>query len=359
MPRVNAATAAPGGVLSPVRFRAAGLPGWSAAVRRAEVRQGRARLLCIGDSTTAGYGVGREGAWPRKLAELMAGRGGRETAFFGNAGLGATYDGRMARGAGWTADTTKGLGGGFHRNLSVTANPLIFTPQTAFDAVDVYLFGTTSVRVTIGSGTPVTATGAFGNQVGKVTVTCAQAGLSRGLHTVAIRALNDGGNTGLDCHDAAAGISVLNAGVSGWRAGDFVPANYGVADTIDVLNPDLTLYNVGINDWTYSPQPSEAAWKADVQTVISRCLAIGSEVLLISPNPVGPSFAAAEARRATYRQWLTDLASANAMPAPFDLAPVLGGSYAAANAAGYMFDELHPSVSGHARIAEALKARIA
>lgn len=53
--------AAPGGVIAGRRFEVAGLPLWSAAVRRAQAGQGRAKVLCVGDSTTAGFGTVRSG----------------------------------------------------------------------------------------------------------------------------------------------------------------------------------------------------------------------------------------------------------------------------------------------------------
>lgn len=352
---LSLADAGPAGVVGPSGFDIPGLPLWSAAVRRAQAGQGRAKLVCLGDSTTAGFSVGKAAAWPRRLADLMAPRGGRETCFFSDARLGATYDSRMVRGAGWAADTTRGLGGGFYRNATVTANPLVFTPQTAFDTVDLFLYGTTSVEVTIGAGTPVTRTGAFGLTVGKRTVTCAEAGLGRGAHTVSIRALNDGGNTGLDCHDAARGISVLNAGVSSWRAVDFNLANYGVSDTLDVLDPDLTIINIGINDWNQASEPTEAAFKAEMQTIITKAVTAGSEVLMVVPVATSGSFAS---KRAVFAQYIVDLATSNGLVAPLDLGAVLG-TYATASAAGDMVDTLHPSAQGHGKIAAALKARIA
>jgi lysophospholipase L1-like esterase len=349
MPGLSMAEVAPAGA-SAARFNAPGLPRWSAAVRRAQSGLGRARIVCLGDSTTAGYGApGRSGAWPRQLAEQMAWRGGRETGFFSNAGLGATYDSRMVRGAGWSADTTKGLGGGFHRNLTVTAQPMTFTPQLPFDQVELYLYGATSLRVTIGTGTPVVVTGDFGNAVGKRTVTCAEAGLGRGAHPVAMVALNDSGHVGLDCHDAATGVNVMNAGVSGWKAADFVAADFGVADTLDVLAPDLVIVNVGINDWNGGT--TQTAFRAAAQTVIDRAAAAGADVLLCVPIDTGA------ASRATFAQSLGDLATLNGLAAPLDLGLALG-TLAQATAAGDMIDGLHPSTQGYGKIAALIRRRI-
>ncbi|WP_295192871.1 hypothetical protein [uncultured Brevundimonas sp.] len=53
---IGAATASPGGVLGRARFAVPDLPVWSAAVRTMQAGGREARLLCIGDSVTQGYG---------------------------------------------------------------------------------------------------------------------------------------------------------------------------------------------------------------------------------------------------------------------------------------------------------------
>ena len=80
---IAAATAAPGGVLAGVLggagFAVPDLPVWSAAVRTMQAGGREARLLCIGDSVTQGYGGvsggwtpnGRAGAWPERLAAII------------------------------------------------------------------------------------------------------------------------------------------------------------------------------------------------------------------------------------------------------------------------------------------------
>ena len=80
---VGATSAAPGGVLGRPRFAVPDLPAWSAAVRTMQAGGREARLLCIGDSVTQGFGGAaggwtpnaRAGAWPERLAALIAGRG--------------------------------------------------------------------------------------------------------------------------------------------------------------------------------------------------------------------------------------------------------------------------------------------
>ena len=128
---IGAATAAPGGVLAGVlggaRFAVPDLPVWSAAVRAMQAGGREARLLCIGDSVTQGFGAvsggwtpnARAGAWPERLAILMAGRG-LPTSAGSVAGAGGAdgasggypaYDPRVALGGGWSVNALTGMGG--------------------------------------------------------------------------------------------------------------------------------------------------------------------------------------------------------------------------------------------------------
>ncbi|MFC5342727.1 SGNH/GDSL hydrolase family protein [Brevundimonas staleyi] len=345
--------AAPGGAIAGRRFEVAGLPLWSAAVRRAQAGQGRARVLCLGDSTTAGFGsVVRADAWPRRLAGLMTSRGGRETNLFSDANLAVSYDARMVRGAGWTKNGSKTLGGFLWLN-STTANAMTFTPQTAFDTVDVFTYGGGGITVAIGAGTPVSFA-AGGGVLSKQTVTVAQAGLTRGLHAVSITRNGSATLSGLNCHTAASGIDVMNAGVAGWKASDFSGSAYAADAAFSLIAPDLTIITLAINDYNQTTPTTQASFKASVQGLIDKAKLTG-DVLLVVPNDTGGTYAA---NRAAFVQYVRDLAATNGLKTPLDLADVLGG-YATANAAGDMLDMSHPSAQGHGKIAAAIHRSIA
>lgn len=340
--------AAPGGVIAGRRFSVAGLPLWSAAVRRAQAGQGRAKVLCLGDSTTAGFGaVVRADSWPRRLATLLGARGGRETNLFSDHNLAASYDPRMVRGAGWSKNASKTLGGFMWLN-STTSNAMTFTPQTAFDTVDVFTYGGGAVTITIGSGAPVSF-GSGGGALAKQIVTVGQAGLTRGLHTVAITRNGSAVLSGLNCYDAATGIDVMNAGVSGWKASDFSGSAFSADAAFALIAPDLTVINLGINDFNQATPTAEAAFKASMQTLIGKAKLTGDVKLVVFNDTAGTY----SANRAAFAQFVRDLATANGLGAPLDLIDILG-SYAAANAAGDMVDTLHPSAQGHGKIATAI-----
>lgn len=346
--------AAPGGVLAARRFEVAGLPLWSAAVRASQSGSGGARVLCIGDSTTSGFGSAPMAlAWPRLLGDLLSGLGGREMSALANHNLADAHDPRMVRGAGWAANSSKTLGGYLIAN-STTANAMVFTPQGAFDTVDLFLYGSSSVVVTIGSGTAVTVTGAGGSAISRVSVGVGQAGLARGHHAVSV--VRNGSVTlcGLVCRDAAGGIEILNAGAAGWKAADFIGTAYSAAETIGVVDPDLVIVNIGINDYNQATTTATVGWKASVQTVIDRSRTAGADVMLVVPNETGGAYAG---NRAGFAVAIGELATANGLRAPVDLGEALGG-YAAANAGGLMHDVLHPSPAGHGLIAERIRRAI-
>lgn len=357
MPVLSLASVAPVGVLAPGRFAVAGLPLWSAAVRRAEAGLGHARLVCIGDSTTAGFGtVLRAGSWPRQLAGLMSSRGGRETNLFSTANLSGSYDPRIVRGAGWSAISSKGLGG-FMLINTTTTNPMTFTPQAAWDTCDLYAQSSQAIRVSI-AGTAEISVAAnvtvAGCSIRRFSITAAAAGLAPGAHSVSVR--YDPTSVvfvGFDCHEAARGIDVVNVGVSGWASADFTGDTFRTAACLPLVRPDLTLIAIGINDWNLATPVTEATFKANIQSLITRAKVTG-DVLLIIPNDLGSANAG---NRAAYAQYLRDLSTTNGLPPPIDLMDALG-SYATANAAGDMIDTLHPSIQGYGKIAALLKTRI-
>lgn len=349
---------APGGVIAGRRFDVAGLPLWSAAVRRAQAGQGRAKVLCLGDSTTAGGGtVGRAGAWPRQLAALFAGRGGRETNLFSDANLGASYDPRMVRGAGWTKNGTMGLGGFFWVSPA-TPTPLTFTPQTPWDTFEYYSLSGSPVELSIGTGTPLSLVPDAttpGSALRRGRITVAQAGLTRGAHPVSLQYSVGGQATcvGFDCFDALTGIDFLNCGVSGWKSGDFTGSNLKTAAVVPLIAPDLTIIDIGINDFNQAVPTAAAVFQAGVQSLIDKAKTSG-DVLLVVPNDTGGTYAS---NRGAFADLLEDLATNNNLQTPLDLTAALG-AYSLAQVAGDMLDTLHPSVQGYGKIAAAIYRRI-
>ncbi|TPL98327.1 SGNH/GDSL hydrolase family protein [Mesorhizobium sp. B2-3-10] len=323
-------------------------PALASAVAASKAGLGRAKILCVGDSTTAGSG-GQvvSNSYPDKLKNLLASDGAYQNNRFSDANLALSFDTRISYGAGWATNGTKCLGGSTYRN-STTSNPIVFTPLTAFDSVDIYLYAASSVNVTIGGGTTVTVSGGGGGAIYKKTVTVAQAGLPAGIYPVSIVAVGDAVYAGADCYVASTGIDVLNVGASGYTSTDLATTLYSVASVLPTIAPHLTIINVGINDYNNASPVSEATYKANVQALIDAAQNAGSDVQLVIPNRIGSSNAANEV---AFQQYIRDLVTLNGLQPALDVGSVLG-TYAAANAAGYMNDTLHPSSAGYTLIAQ-------
>lgn len=330
------------------------LPIWHAALDASQIGGGRARLLCIGDSTTLGLSVTRANAYPRQLAALLP--GGSELSWLSD-GNAANQDPRMVIGAGWAANSSKGVGGFLYANTTTT-NALVFTPQSAFDTVEIFKLGSNQVTVTVGAAAPVTTTGGSGSILSKFTISLASLSLAPGVYPISIVRSGSTVIFGLNAYTSASGVAVWNAGTSGWLATDFVGANtFDTASSITSarINPHLTLINIGINDFNKASPTAEATYKAQMQELISAVIAAGSDCLLIIPHELGSANAG---NRAAFAGFINDLVATNSLQPAIDLSVALG-TYADANAAGYMLDTIHPSASGYTEIANYIHSWIA
>jgi len=124
------------------------LPTWSAAVRAQRAGKRNARLLCIGDSTTAGHGANSSGmvanniaqSYPTVLANLMTSRGSKSSwqSFLGshNAASQNAFDSRISAGASWDYSVNAWtVGGTTHRSGGNTN--FSFTPTEAWDTAEI------------------------------------------------------------------------------------------------------------------------------------------------------------------------------------------------------------------------------
>ena len=377
LPKVAAAGTPPPG---PAPFAVPGLPRWSAAVRAMQAGQRNARVLCLGDSTTAGHGAyavgmgdnNKAGSWPSQLASQLTARGlrasRRSTRGNQNAADITAFDPRVTfpdGTEGWTVSSgvNNATVGGFFIGTTGSGR-LRFDPGGVVDTFEVYFALTLSVSalsLAIDGGATLatlsTDRGAGVNRIGKVTLS-----VPRGVHVLDLAKPAEFANIawicGLSAHDSTQReISVLNAGWSGATSGDL--ANTVVAwNTVNALAqhaPDLVVICIGINDFNSASPPSEETFKANVLALVTASVAAGADVLLAIPNPIGGAYAA---NHAVFAGYVGDVATANGLKAPIDFRSVLGSTHTVANAAGYMRDDLHPNAAGYARMAEAVRRAI-
>jgi lysophospholipase L1-like esterase len=368
---VEAATAAPGGVLARAAFSVADLPAWSAAVRTMQAGGREARLLCIGDSVTQGFGAAvggwtpdaKSGAWPHRLAALMTGRGVPASAA-SVAGAGAAdaaaggypaYDPRVGLGAGWSVNALTGLGGRLFSGAASATGGWTFQPDEPVDRFDLWTVTNTALGVlTVETdGVPratVSTTKAPGMEVASI--------VFPETHGPVTVRWSSGGAVflagGAAWRSTARRARVINAGWGGSKIADWVAADqpYRAYGAIPAAAPDLSVVALTINDWNGGT--AIGTYRANMGLLVDRCRASG-DVLLMTGAPSDPAQnKASYATQNAFRDAVFEVAAAKGLAAPIEGAALFGGSYAPE----LMFDAAHPNAAGQARIAEAVRARV-
>lgn len=378
------------GAVPSTSFDVQRLPIWSAAVRAQRSGQRNARILCLGDSTTAGFGANassavtndRANSYPTHLANVIAGKGypANWCSWIGNGNTPqfSTYDYRITFGTGWglsNQDTPQSVGytvGGFalRTGTVVGQTKLNFDTTTAVDTVEIYTMmrapGTSSnqpafvVSVDDIDTTSIVVAYDTSNPGGLMKTTIS---VPRGRRKISIRASGTTDNIyciGMVGYDSAVKeVTVLNGGWGGSKATDWNSLQaraWSPLQAIPVINPDLCILNLGINDSISNhplnglPPTQGDAYMRDMQAIIDAVRSSGSDIMLVMPNQIGFELAGYLDRFYPYMQ---ELADRNALPV-MDIRQVLGSTFDIAYNAGYIRDRAHPNSAGYLKIAQAL-----
>lgn len=278
------------------------LPRWRLALAKVLSGQANARVLFPGDSTTFGVGSnnanGRGGgdmnaqSYPTQLATRLTAVGITANAH-GWMGDGSsvyetrhTNDGRLVMGSSWTQFAgTPSLGGQFF-TASTNTNALAFTPAAPVDTFKIWFVQGTGNGVMgldiNGTGATTANTGVTPNQIGSATI----AG-TLGTNTLNIKWSSGGAVyvVGVEAFNSAVkSVNLINAGWSGAKVSDLSGASqpYGALPSIPLFAPDLSIIDIGINDWLLGTTPT--TYQTSLQNLVTQCLITG-DVILVTPAP--------------------------------------------------------------------------
>lgn len=344
------------------------MPMWAAAKAAVIAGTRNAKIVFMGDSTTAGFGgqpAGYPGAqpfsYPMQMAPLLANSGVQTFTGTNNVstGGGPTQDGYDSRfsvySANWGPASTT-LAGEFLSNLADTT-ALSFTPTLAFDTLDVYSaaqagLGTFTTDVDGGAvlATVVQDNGGAAAYV-KTTVSCAL-----GTHTINFKRVS--GTVYIGAFVAyKSSVKQVTFHIAGWAGGkaadlsDHAFSNaYTSIGALKGIAPDLTVLCCTINDW--QANSALAQYKSDIQNIITAAKLSG-DVLMMSGFPTAAVITSV-AQQQTFIDAYAALAASNG--ANLINLTKLFGSWEAANTASEAYDNSHPNSTGYAVIAAKVSA---
>lgn len=249
-PTQEAELASRGSILKNVD--AANMKPWRDAVVKTQRGTDFTRVLCIGTSSTFGVGPSSEShQWVRVFAETLRARLG-----YGEQCMepfnSATVASRsyISAGSGWTTDAGGSIGDlGNIQGAAGAAGELTFTHPHCDRFTVWYTSGNFSMQIDSES-----ATSGITGSVGVFNTHTIVSSNGVGQHTLKIK--SPVGVTArpylVEAHVGTGGIRVANFGVSGSTAADFdnQVEFYDGLPLINVLDPDLVIFQVGGNDVT-------------------------------------------------------------------------------------------------------------
>lgn len=319
-----------------IRLSATTLAPWTAAKAAVSAGTRDAKILCIGDSTQAGYLLDGPG---ERLATKLAARGLPATLGGTHPRLNSGSNPRYTAGAGWPSGKNYGFGSQSWQYNNPTGALAYSDASVSADSFDVYFVrggGSTSITLQIDAETPQTfdATGTTG--IGKLSITSLTPGAST-AHALKITTVGTGAVVFVEPWlSTAKRIRVANAGVPStnsvtWNNGSGIYSKSAIV----AYQPDVIICLLGAND---------AISGYDAATVLANISGLAGAVptaafIVVSSIPCETlSEAALQKQYATRSRYATGL--------PFIDLNRHFGDWATANAAGWMSDIRHPNAAG-------------
>ena len=329
----------------------------------AAVRAGtaRAKVLCIGDSTSYGSGStnGQINSWVSLVRQALdtnyapATNGLVIPKYQNGAGQSSSY---LIAGSGWLTALQGWAGRSSYSSGAATSGSLNYAPGFRCDRVDIYYINHSNpsfnavVNVNLNGssiGTFDTAVGS-GSNFAKVTMSFT----ATDNPTIGLTRLGTGGSTwivGMEAYlSTSPAIGVGNAGIEGtatlqWQDDASTTSSL---KALRLYAPDLSVIMLGVNDSTGT---SKVDYKSRLTNIVKAAKESG-DVMLMSPVPTNDATRAAN--EALYRDAAQEIATRYGCIF-LDLF-ARWGTWAAANAKGYMFDDTHPNDAGYQDIKTAV-----
>lgn len=336
---------------------------WNRALADQAVGIAPARLNMYGDSITFGSTDLPANPYrdtPAQIRKMLTTR-------YGNAGTGVVYfidhtggskpDPRITETGNWVRSPTMGpYTYSTMRSPSGGTATFTFAPEVPVDAFNLHLIKLTAggdFTYQIDGGAAVTVSSANATNIS--TVMNIPAG-SLGTHTLTLNIPStiDYYHYGVEgVAGTTTGVRVTRCAKGGAEASTLAGSStaYNASRTVafDLAVPHLSVFEFGMNEYLQQRDPA-TVYKPNMQILIDKAKALGSDVLLVVTTPDGT--AAKTIPQSEYAKIMYDLADENNLPL-IDLQH-RWASYAVSNPLGYYSDPTHPGGAGYYDRARAL-----
>lgn len=349
-----------------INFKASQFTTWKTGRSRVVGNTGRARIVCIGDSTTWGEGGGdaatarqnaRANSFPVVMANRLAALGvatNSEGMWASGANFGSMTDADLRNYyipgwntvATWTIISGNTMGGTLINNAADT-NALTYQPLIAVDTFELWDIVNTGLGIITwdvdgGATTQLDQNGSVASR--RTTIPAGAAG----THTLNIKRVSGGAYwTGCRAWNSTVNaVDVFNIGRGSSTSADWIVNTVAyssrqvttqICSTADLVIIDLTINNEVANT-------AEATYKSEMQTLINLALAGGASVMLVTGKPVNPA-TCPQSRQDTFARYNRDLALLNNLPL-LNMKPRYI-NYTTMVANSLMFNNLHMNKAGY------------
>lgn len=298
------ATAYIGALPNVYNFGPTKLKKWRVARGKARAGNAHARILCVGDSRTAGmmggYGTTSNNtlnSYPNKLAEILdaAGLPARGDAFHGynSNGQRISYDSQITAFTGsWTDSYHDGsyssCAGGW-QFTNTGAGDFTFAPRLPVGTFRIWYrsstgLGVLGLSIDGGAVQNLDTQTPGGNIETYYDLVCA----SEGIHTLNMTWVSGGKVCVMGVeplYTSKKSVTICNAGFDGSKTSDWTYANFSGFSAFYIAQkytPDLIVLSLGGNDWINSV--SATTYRANLLSLVTRYM-LSSDVIVIGPEP--------------------------------------------------------------------------